>query len=193
MDVLTAHTLSGFLHAVTCDVPKGFGLGFERNMAAQGLTVTRYSHEAYAALQKERSQTAQKPAQTQAIRTLESEYAWPEIGQNIVHHVIGYATITHTVTLDDRCVPVATGPKGQGLVQQGKWRVATEADKPYWMRSQDDMSSKTANGRHEAPICRKTEHVLPLEPEKTLVPVSTVVDISKSSRMVGLFELEGSA
>ena len=195
MDVLTAHTPSGFLHAVTCDRPKGFGLGFERTMQAQGCRVTRYSMADYLAQQKARSQPAQNPASTQAIRTLEPEGAWPELGQNIVHHVIGYSTVTHTVTLEGESVPVATGPKGQGLVRAGQWRAATEADKPYWMRLQDDVSSasRTEEPPDAAQILKQVKQFVNEQASAAPAEMSTTVDMPKASRMVGLFELGDTA
>ena len=195
MDVLTAHTPDGFLHAVTCDIPKGFGLGFERTMVAQGLTVTRYSQEDYAARRKEGSQTAPKPTSTSAIRIPKSECAWPEIGQTIVHKVIGYATVTRFVTLEGQPVALATGTKGQGLVREGQWRAATEADKPYWMRQKADVSNIGGGPAQQSlDAAQSLELVMQIVNETATWPSpSTTVDTPKASRMVGLFEIGGNA
>lgn len=60
----------------------------------------------------------------------------PELGVELVHPDLGWATVTHIITLEGQPLPVATGPRGQGLVRPGQWRVATEADRPFWMRAE---------------------------------------------------------
>lgn len=61
----------------------------------------------------------------------------PQIGQAIVHPLLGYAVVTHTVTLDDLPIAVVMGPKGSSLVKAGQWRAATDADLPFWLRGAD--------------------------------------------------------
>lgn len=136
MRVLTAHNPRGFLHAVTCIKP-GSEYTAERFTAIQqglGCTVRVYTLDDYLEQQRQLSQTAPKPTLTQAIRSLEWAVTLPGIGQNVVCNVIGWATVTHFVTLAEERVAVAAGPRGAGLLKPGQWRAATEADQPFWMR-----------------------------------------------------------
>lgn len=166
MDVLTARHSTGGLHAVTADHPPGFGPRFEQTMKMQGLTVTRYSADEWREYCSRRTEvspprkTAQDDvqqnsgkvdAQTAEINQPEtsvpaqeikpSGLTLPTIGETIVHPVVGYATITHFITLNGQPVPVATGPRGQGLVKPGEWRAATDDDRPFWMRQPDSLTS----------------------------------------------------
>lgn len=186
MDVLIAHTPSGHLHAVTCDHPPGFGLSFEHNMVAQGLTVTRRSLEEH--LQQQRRSPAVKPVpdgasiaapasldkndenSANARRVQDAKNSGggptlPEVGVELVHPVIGWATVTHVVTLDGQAVPVATGPKGQTLVKAGQWRAATEFDRPRWMWPQVNLSSCVQIDNHTAslaePLCTQKASFMP--------------------------------
>ncbi len=164
MNVLTAHTPNGYLHAVTLDSPAGFGLGFERTMTRMGLTVQRRPLAEHLEQQRQMvtapkpSQNAQNPAPTQAMRSLEHENALPELGQRIVQNIVGYATVTHFVTTNGQRVPVATGPRGSGLVKPGQWRPATAADVPMWLREREPVKHD-AEALQVEPTCQEIEHV----------------------------------
>lgn len=199
MDVLTARTPSGHLHAVTCDHPAGFGLGFERTMTRMGLTVQRRPLAEHLELANARRTEISPPenAVPEAVRQIEQSsldknpgnaatadcvpaqesgeggLVLPNLDEQVRHPVIGYATITHFVTLEGQPVPVATGPRGQGLVKPGQWRPATAADVPAWMR-------QPAQALEEAAPAPTAE-------------LSTPVDTPKPSRMCSLFDMGASA
>lgn len=157
MDVLTAHTPRGFLHAVTCDWPEGMNHGeaFRRIQERQGCTVRRYAMDEYLALRATAHVTPTVSPRTEAVPALAPEPAgrdpdplpetrppWeaePEllaIGAAIVHPVIGYATVTHHQGEAGRQVAVARGPRGEALVN-ADWRGAGPHDVPMWLRVAD--------------------------------------------------------
>lgn len=108
---------------------------FRKTMTRQGCTVQVFDDQEYLAfLESRRTELTAKRAQVTAVLSIQD--AGPAIGAEIVHETLGWATVTHTVTLEGQPLPVATGPRGQGLVRPGQWRVATEADRPCWMRAE---------------------------------------------------------
>ncbi|MBZ9713783.1 hypothetical protein [Deinococcus multiflagellatus] len=118
MDVLTAHNPRGFLHAVTLDWQAGFGASFEQTMQRQGCTVRRYPLADYLAQQQAGRQNKPTPAPASSTSETPASGTVPDVGAELVHPLLGRATVTHHVTLDGRPVAVAASPRGAGLVRE---------------------------------------------------------------------------
>lgn len=113
---------------------------FRATMIRQGCAVQAFDDSEYLAfLESRRTELTAKRAQVAAVLSIQD--AGPAIGAEIVHETLGWATVTHIVTLEGQPLPVATGPRGQGLVRPGQWRVATEVDRPFWKRG--DVNTST--------------------------------------------------
>lgn len=124
MNVLTSHTPTGHLHAVTCDSPAGYGEVFQRVQERQGCTVRRYSMDEFQAHIREARQpdvpTSAVPPEMDAVPEL------PALHTEIIHPHLGRATVTHTLIFPDgQTVAVARSARGEGLVRE--WQPATAA------------------------------------------------------------------
>lgn len=112
MDVLTAHTREGFLHAVTCDWLPGHGERFRRTQETQGCTVRRHSMDNYLAEQAARQASAKADPVPSPL---------PAIGQEIELPGWGQCRVLHVLTFDGgEQVAVAAGKGVQTLVRE--WR-----------------------------------------------------------------------
>lgn len=164
--VLLAHTAEGRLHAMSCDTPERFGEKFTSTMQRQGCTVTRLTvAELDARDAARRAKTSPPQAAASARENAVAGRDLPPLGTELVHPVIGWATVSHLIGAAPHQQTVATGPQGSGLVMPGQWRRATDADRPKWMRCE----------------------VVPPAP----APVPAAPAPVPAVRMVSLFELVG--
>lgn len=135
MRVLIARNDRGFLHAVTCDHPAGFGDRFRVTMAAQACTVEDLSMDEYSRLRTLGYVPRAKgsaPAAAEAARSNPVEFDQiaapdptdlPEPGQQVRTDVFPRATVTGVLTWPDgtRAAHVRA-PGGAGLARPGGWR-----------------------------------------------------------------------
>ena len=167
MDVLTAHNPSGFLHAVTCDSPAGFGESFAQTMRAQGCTVTRRSmadHLAQAGAGRAAPEISHPPVEPPAL-------ALPAIGETVTIAHLGEGTVTGVLTWPDgtRAALVASR-RGAGLARPGEWTAAAP------------LSGKFRSNSSEPPAVPTTIITA------AAAPASSASDDGGGSRMVNLFE-----
>lgn len=118
MDVLTAHNARGYLHAVTCDSPAGFGELFARTMRAQGCTVTRRSmadHLAQIAAGRAAPQICHPSVEA-------STPALPEVGATVTVPHLGAGVVITVLTWPDGTQAALVGARnGEGLARPGQW------------------------------------------------------------------------
>lgn len=118
MDVLTAYNPRGYLHAVTCDEPAGFGELFTRTMRAQGCTVTRRSmadHLAQIVAGRAAPQICYPPVEA-------STPALPEVGSSVtVPHLGAGVVITLLAWPDSTQAALVRARNGEGLARPGQW------------------------------------------------------------------------
>jgi hypothetical protein len=167
MDVLTAHNPSGFLHAVTCDSPAGFGESFARTMRAQGCTVTRRSmadHLAQVRAGRAAPEISYPPVEP-------STPDLPGIGETVTVPHLGEGTVTGVLTWPDgtRAALVASR-RGAGLARPGEWTAAAP------------LSGESRSNSSEPPA------LPPIIITAAAAPASSASDGAGGSRMVNLFE-----
>lgn len=118
MRVLIARNAGGFLHAVTCDHPAGFGEGFKATMAAQACTVEDLSMDEYS----RRRTLGYVPSAKGSAPAAAEPADLPETGQQVRTDVFPRATVVGVLTWPDgtRAAHVrASG--GEGLARPGHW------------------------------------------------------------------------
>lgn len=118
MDVLTAHNARGYLHAVTCDSPAGFGELFARTMRAQGCTVTRRSMADHLAqIAAGRADHVRTDSRAQVATP-----DLPEVGATVtVPHLGAGVVITVLTWPDGTQAALVRARNGEGLARPGQW------------------------------------------------------------------------
>lgn len=150
MDVLIARTPSGHLHGVSCANPPGFAETYIATMRRQGCTVEQIPMSEWATRQHLRTAPVGKggnwtpdEAPPAAVPETPSPAldavqdapgaaapALPVVGDRIVHPVIGPAAVTHHIGPPDARRAVASGPRGSGVVEPGRWLPAQASSAP---------------------------------------------------------------
>ncbi|MCD0164592.1 hypothetical protein [Deinococcus sp. 12RED42] len=161
MDVLTAHNARGYLHAVTCDSPAGFGELFTRTMRAQGCTVTRRSmadHLAQIAAGRAGPQIGHPPVEafTPDLPEVGSTVTVPHLGAGVVITVLAWPDGTRAALVRAR--------NGEGLARPGQW---TPLDAPT-QAAQDAPPPEPPMPRPEPPIQLPEP---PIDPPMPAAPV----------------------
>ena len=121
-DYLMATSNTGHLMGSTCDWPEGYGATWHALMERQGGTVTRMTLDEYRAwrLGKTAPAASELLQDENAPETVEipTDVKAPALGEELLHPLLGRATVTSHLQLDGHLIAVASGPRGAGLVRE---------------------------------------------------------------------------